>query len=629
MNRNFRLLGILALALNGCGITTPTVPVQPSILVVISTPPPSAMVAGGTASVSATVSNDTAAAGVTWSCNPAGTCGSFNPVSTASAAMTAYTAPASAPAGGKVTIIASSVTDTSKTANASVVIPGTASMASLKGQYVFFIAAPTGNRKAVGGMWGTTTLIGSVALDGAGNVTGGEEDLISPGFPDNAADPILPTNPSAMPFTSFYTVDASGHGTMRILTQNAETIDFRFVLTSASHALIIEADGDPGSGTLDLQQPAAGGFAASQISGGYSFTMTGPNSSNPATKVSLGGVFTADGTTGLTNVTLDVNIGGTMSTFTSVSQSFSAPDARGRGSLHMPGGRSFTYYIVSSKALRMFEGDNIDLTGGSAYAQSATVPALSGKFVFQHSGWSSAGRTSTAGQFTVTGSASIASGISDSIAGGSPSVPATGKPVTGSFAMPAMQNGTLNLTDAAGSSTFNIYMVDPALNILDPNSTSGGGGALLLHTDASINGTGIVVPQSVSATPSFVANYGLNLTNSIATATATNEFDLVGVVSSDGSSKFLNGLSDYDENASGNPAILPVPGASTTGTFAADTANPGRFTGTFTVTPGAYPFISASAFNVSFYQASGAQAFVIETDASGNGTGYLLQQLLP
>jgi hypothetical protein len=122
-------------------------------------------------------------------------------------------------------------------------------------------------------------------------------------------------------------------------------------------------------------------------------------------------------------------------------------------------------------------------------------------------------------------------------------VPATGKPVTGSFAISAMQNGTLNLTDAAGSSTFNIYMVDPALNILDPNSTSGGGGALLLHTDASINGTGIVVPQSVSATPSFFANYGLNLTNSIATATATDEFDLAGVVSSDGSSKFLNGLS--------------------------------------------------------------------------------------
>jgi hypothetical protein len=182
--------------------------------------------------------------------------------------------------------------------------------------------------------------------------------------------------------------------------------------------------------------------------------------------------------------------------------------------------------------------------------------------------------------------------------------------------------------DAAGSSTFNIYMVDPAVNILDPNNPSGGGGALLLHTDALINGTGIVVPQAFSATPSFVANYALNLTNTITTS-PTDEADLVGVVSSDGSSKFVNGLADYDKNDSANPAILPVLGASFAGTFAADTTNSGRFTGSFTVTPGAYPFISAAAFNVSFYQASGSQAFVIQTDSSGNGSGYLLQQQLP
>jgi hypothetical protein len=295
----------------------------------------------------------------------------------------------------------------------------------------------------------------------------------------------------------------------------------------------------------------------------------------------------------------------------------------------MPGGRVFTYYIISAKVLRMLEGDNIDLTGGSAYAQSATVPPLSGKFVFQHSGWSSAGRTIAAGQFTANASGSVTAGVSDSIAGGPPTTPSTSKPVTGSYMLSGTQNGTLTLMDAAGSSTFNIYMVDPAVNILDPNNPSGGGGALLLHTDALINGTGIVVPQAVSATPSFVANYALNLTNTITTSTATDESDLVGVVSSDGSSKFVNGLADYDKNDSANPAILPVLGASFTGTFAADTTNSGRFTGSFTVTPGAYPFISAAAFNVSFYQASGSQAFVIQTDSSGNGSGYLLQQQLP
>jgi hypothetical protein len=625
MNRNFLFLGILALAfLHGCGSAASPGPGPQPIAVVISTAPPSTIAAGGTASVAATVSNDTKAAGVTWSCTPAGTCGSFNPTSTASAAMTTYTAPASSPAGGKVMIIATSVTDITKSANATVTIPAPPSTATLKGQYVYFFTAPAGNRKVPGGMWGTTIAVGSVTLDGAGNITGGEEDLISPGFGDNAADPILPTSSNP---TSKYTVDASGHGTLTFQTLNNETIGLSFVLTSASHALIIEADGNPGSGSLDLQQPAAGGFAASQISGGYSFTMTGPNSANPATKVSLGGVFTANSTAlTLTNVIVDVNSGGIFTPGVSTTGTFTGPDTKGRGNFTF-GGRTFVYYILSSKVLRMFEGDNVDLTGGSAYAQSATVPALSGKFVFQHSGWSSTGLTSTAGQFTAA-SGTINAGVSDSIAGGSPSVPTTAKPVTGTYTISA-QNGALNLTDAAGASTFNIYMVDPALNILDPNNTSGGGGALLLHTDASINGIGIVVPQAVSATPSFTAGNALNLADPVVTSTTTNEFDLVGVVTSDGTSKFTSGLSDYDENDSGNAAILPVLGAATTGTFTADATNAGHFTGTFTVTAGAYPFISASAFSVSFYQASGAQAFVIETDVSGNGTGYLLLQQFP
>jgi hypothetical protein len=584
--------------------------------------------------VSATVSNDSANAGVTWSCTPASVCGSFNPASAASAAPTTYTAPASAPAGGRATIIATSVKDGTKSASALVIIPGTASKATLKGQYAFFITAPTGNRKVPSGNWGTTSFLGSVTLDGNGNVTGGVEDLISPGFFD-IADPILPTSSNPM---SFYTVDPSGHGTMQFKTLNNETLGFSFALISSSHALIIEADGNPGSGTLDLQQPTATGFAASQITGGYSFTMTGTDPSNPAIKLSFGGVFTADGISGLSNGTLDVNNAGVVST-ASFSGSFIAPDSNGRGTMHLNAGRSFTYYIISSKALRIFEGDNIDLMGGSAYAQSSAVPGLSGKSVYQHSGWSPAaspaGRTVAAGQFTANASGGITAGVSDSNTGGSPTTPSTGKPVTGSYVLSGTQNGTLTLMEAAGSSTFNIYMVDPTVNILDPSNSSGGGGALLLHTDASINGTGVLIPQAISANPSFVANHALNLTNSVTTSTSTNELDLVGVVSSDDSAKFLNGLADYDQNDSGNPAIVLVPGASVTGTFTADNTNPGHFTGSFNVptpsTPGAYPFISASAttFNVSFYQASGSQAFVIQTDSTANISGYLLQQQLP
>src|SRR5882762_7494729 len=242
MKRNAPVLILVAIiALSGCGGVS-QLPGPTSIVVTMISPPPSSLPAGGTASVAATVSNDTANAGVSWSCTPSATCGSFNPVSTASGASTTYTAPSSAPAGGQVVIMASSMTDSSKRANASVMITGT-SNASLNGRYALFLTAATGNQ-------GTSVCAASIATDGKGIISGGT-----------------------------YSIDANGHGTMRIHTVNFETLVFSFVLTSASHALIVEVDGDPASGTMDLQQPAGASFTAAQISGNYSFAMDGVDNS--------------------------------------------------------------------------------------------------------------------------------------------------------------------------------------------------------------------------------------------------------------------------------------------------------------------------------------------------------------
>ena len=294
----------------------------------------------------------------------------------------------------------------------------------------------------------------------------------------------------------------------------------------------------------------------------------------------------------------------------------------------MPGiTRSFTFYMISSKVLRLFEDDNVDLTGGSAYAQGAAAATLSGKFVFEHSGWSSTGRAVAAGQLTADGVGSISGGVSDANVGGAaPTTPSVAQAVNGTFAFNKSLEGTLNLTDAAGNSTFNVYMVDPSLNVLDPSSSNSGGGALLLQTDANIIGTGRFIPQ-ISSTPAAIAgNQGLNLENSIAASTP-NELDLVGVVTSDGSGNLINGVADFDQSTSAN-TVGPF-----TGTFAADAAHPGRFTGSFNIpTPtGGYPFIppSVTTFNISFYQVSGTQILLIQTDNTANVSGYLLQQRLP
>ena len=632
MNRKLSLLAMSIVAtISGCGGGSSPGPgpgpgpgPQP-LSVTLSTMPPAFLGTGGTGSVAATIQNDTAAAGVNWSCTPVSACGTFNPTSTASGSMSTYTAPTMVPAGGSVTVVATSVTDSSKSANAAVLISGTASNATLKGQYAFFITAPTGNSATRG----TTTFVGSINVDGNGNILGGIEDIVSTIYRDQA-DPILAT--SVDPFSS-YSVDASGHGTMTVKTVNQEKLDFSFILVSASHAVIIEVGGEPGSGTLDLQ---SGSFAASQISGGYSFTMEGVDAAIPATaKVAFGGVFNSDGQGKITSGTLDANVGGTVTSQAFTGSIYAAPDANGRGRftvVPVPGvSRSFTFYMVSSKVLRLFEDDGADLMGGSAYAQGAAAATLSGKFVFEHSGWSSTGRTVAAGQFTGNGTSAISGGVSDAnLGGGPPTTPSLAKPVSGTFAFATGLEGTLNLTDAAGSSNFNVYMVDPTLNILDPNISGSGGGALLLHTDANIIGTGILIPQVISAPPMIVGIQALNLKNSIAASTP-NELDLVGIVTSDGSGKFINGAADYDQSDSVNP--VTVSGASFTGSFAADSANPGRFTGSFSIpTPmGGYPFIppSATTLNVSFYQASGSQALVIQTDNTANISGFLAQQRLP
>lgn len=602
------------------------------ISVTISPVPPTAIQPGQKISVSATVSNDAAAAGVNWSCLPVNVCGSFSASPTASGAQTNYTAPVSAPAGGTVTIIATSVTDSGKSSRVAAVISGIASNATLQGQYAIALTSLTGTR-------GTSSLAGSISFDGNGNVLGGVVDIIAPSLVD-LQDQITPTSSNLPPSTSSYAVDATGRGTMRIRTTSGQILDFSFVLTSASHALLAEVDGDPGSGTMDLQQHPSGGFTASQLHGPYSFTMTGTAKTNPATKVSFGGFFSADGVGVVNNGTLDANIAGAMSS-SSFSGTFSAPDANGRGTLQLTGSRSLIYYIISPKALRIFEADTLDLVGGSAFSRGTDPIFLANWSFYQHSGWSSTGITIAAGQFFIVESdVVIQSGISDSNAGGSPAIPHTGIGVTGT-ALTFNADGSLplNIVDAAGHSTFLLYAVDRTIDMFDPGAPSSVdqgfiGNALLLHTDANINGTGFLVEapaQQIS--PAFVGNFSLQLTNAITTNTATNELDLTGVVSTDSSTHFTNGLADYDENISFS--AVPIHGASFTGTFAADVANPGRLTGAISIpvpsSAGAYSFISpaTTSFNVSYYQISPTHAFVVQTDTSATITGFLFRQLFP
>ncbi len=612
------------LLLSGCGGTGKPSAQVTFASVSISPAPPLSIRPGAEVPVGATVTNGTAGVVVAWSCLPADVCGTFGPGFTSSGAQTTYTAPTFSPPGGYVTIVATYVNDSTRYASVNTVISGQPSNETLTGQYALFLTSPTGNR-------GTTSIGGSITLDGNGNVDGGVVDIISSGVLD-LEDPILPTSSNPPPDTSAYAVDALGKGMLTVRTAHGQTLAFSIALTSPSHALLTEIDGNPGSGTLDLQQHPSGGFSASQIAGSYSFTMTGTAQTNPATKVSFGGMFTSDAVAALTNGLLDSNTAGVMSS-SSFTGTFSGPDSNGRGKMQLSVGKTFTYYIISTKALRIFEADSAILTGGSAYPQGGSLIFVAGECVYQHSGWSADGLTIAAGEFNVPeGDNGISGGISDSNKGGTPAIFEKGTPVTGS----AFES-TLTLVDAAGSSEFNLYVVDSSIDILDPNNSGASynpgaaGNALMLHTDANINGTGFLFERVGQPLPAFQAGHAIQLRNSTINDIVADEVDLVGIVSGDGSASFVNGLADYDAS-SGSVAVL---NASVSGDFASDASNVRHYTGSFTIpTPsstGAYPFIPSSAakFSVSYYRISATETFVLQTDSSANSSGFLFFQLFP
>jgi hypothetical protein len=85
--------------------------------------PPSSLPVNEATSLKAVLTNDYSAAGVKWtvSCGSS-SCGSLSAAQTASGVATTYTAPAAVPAGGVVTVTATSVTDSTKSISANITI---------------------------------------------------------------------------------------------------------------------------------------------------------------------------------------------------------------------------------------------------------------------------------------------------------------------------------------------------------------------------------------------------------------------------------------------------------------------------------------------------------------------------
>jgi hypothetical protein len=562
--------------------------------IAITTAPPASMEVNQSASIAATETGGLTAAGVDWSCTPVGTCGTFNPTHTASGGTTVYTAPRTA---GPVSIIAASTAAPATTATASVTITAVATATNLTGTYTFFANGQDASQNP-------TSVAGSIVINGTtGMVTGGEQDYF-----DGTSGDIFPSDTIT---TGTIVVGSDGRGTLTLTPTSAAAETFSITVVNNKHILITEFDAQATSnGALDLQTAPT-----SVPTGGNAYALFDASFAN-----AFGGVLTSNGTIATATESDDDLLGAADFDFITMTVAFTPPDPSGRGTVTFVDpnfGPPFTlaYYVVGPEAFRLIEFDGVGFATGSMYGQGTGTfsgASLGSKFVFGQAGVEGGGggigSYSAAGQFAGNGTSAFTSGVADvNLGDGTPVL--AGSLTTGtSYHVKADGYAGIALTgtNTDGLANFGVYLVDPAINVADPNSTSGGGGAVMLDLDVDDIGVGIVAPQAT--TPTFSGNFAISL-DGFFINTADSYYSLLGEVTSDGTSK-VAGLGDYNEGE-----IALNPGVTLAGTYTADATNAGRSTMQLTINGAATPN------NLTLYQASSALVLQIDVDSASPGVG--------
>jgi hypothetical protein len=483
-------------------------------------------------------------------------------------------------------------------------------------------------------------LAGSVSVDGNGNVLGGEQDY-NDGFGLNSPEPSPDT---ILPGTAALTVDpTTGQGTLTLTTNNSslgvdgvETLGVQFV--NLNHALIIQFDGTAtSSGSMDTQT-----LSSTLNDGNYAFTLSGVDSSYSA--VVYGGVFSISGSGTTLAGTFDVDDTGATSTpilATPFTGAITGPDAFGRGSITSSAlAIQLNYYVVGPETIRIIDVDNPntgngndDSAIGSAFGQgTGTFSSASlGSSIFGVESNSFSSLYAAAGMFTTVpggGTSGTFTGIADGNEYDNGLI-VTKATISGSYTI--MDNGYGNLTITAGDlgdvSVLGMYMTDPNLNLNDPNNTTGGGGALLVDLDGfTLNGTGVLTPQTDTSTGSFAGSYafGAQAYNNPRGPTLGWEFDLVGQGTV--GSLALNQATGLVSDPFFIFNTTPPDGTDTatfSGTAAPDPVNAGRYTMNLDMTLSGDP-----TYTTVIYQASGGQLFWLDEDKNGESVflGPLQQQ---
>jgi hypothetical protein len=632
MNRGTLWIVLLSVcvAVAGCGGSSHRVTI---------TTAPTTLAAGTSSNVVAVTSHDKSDQ-INWSCAPAGACGSFNPTPTQSGTASSYTAPTVAPSGGSVMITATSTDHPSRSDTVSIAITGVAAQ-----NFAFYATGEANDEN--GDLYSIAGAV-AIASDGSGTVVGGEQD-----FNDGAGGLTSP-QPSGDMITGGSLVmaeDGSGNGVLTLITDNENmgvggTETFAVVFANTNHALIVQFDGSAtSSGSMDLQT------ATSVTAGSFAFTAIGLDAGG--LDIGFGGVFAIDGSGNVTGF-FDQSEGGVVTPNNSIpaGAAASGSDSFGRGIVTGATGAdsAFNYYVVGPEVIRVIDVNTASTAIGSAYGQGSAAGTFTsasiGPSVFSVANsedvYAGVGEffasfvTSTVKSGTQThipqgGPPCSGAGVSCSFNGvadvnevGTVPVLLPAQPFSGSFSISAAGNGfiTIDGGDLGDIVTLGVYVVDPNLNILDPNDTTDSlGGALVSEMDGNLVGTGSIVPQPSGIDPADLFGayaFGAQGDNQA----DQNEFDFVGAgtVADSGGFTGVGALSDPF-------AALSTGGQSTAATFSG-TAVPDEInSGRFTITPLAIAASDESFdpvnLTVTIYEANASQFVWIEMDPTSYFSGSL------
>jgi hypothetical protein len=461
--------------------------------------------------------------------------------------------------------------------------------ANFNGTYVFSTNGTDVNGAPI-------AMAGMVSADGNGHITGGTVDINDAEFDS----PVLGLAVSG----GSYSVSADGRGkaSLSATTPFGSSIVVDFVLTSNSHGLITEFDGNAsGSGTLDLQTTVT----QAQLAGSYAFSFSGID---PAGNLPFGtiGSFTLDSNGTITSGVEDFDdTGFAYQAFTLngnlVAQGTGAPyiatlTATNPSDVAVFGTMTFDVYPVDATHLKLVETDNFQdgsgLVSGDAFTQTgASIPTTATTYVFTMGGGvQNTGPITVGGTFPIDGAGNISGGFIDiNLSGTTTQAPLN---FGGDYGDSGSTVGGRTLFDLNNFQVAQQFIAYPTANA----------GLLMLEMDGGGTGflMGSALPQS-SSTLAASQGYGMNL----AGVNSVEEDDIAEFTTT---STGFSGLVDYNDQ--GSTAFNQT----LTGTYAADGPPDGR-----------YDFLS-NGFNGELYVVDASTALFVELDSTQVGVGTIQLQ---